>query len=340
MTPKGFAALAIVAVVSFAAAVIVYTSSVEWSRATQSGAPLFADLRGKANEIAKIEIERGGERITLARDGGKWTLSEHDSYPAAAEKVNALVAGLSAAQLVEAKTRREDRYDLLAVEDPNTKDAKSRLVRLLDGQGNVAAAVIVGRHRVDESGLASGGTYIRKPDDPQAWLTDANLDAGIELRDWVNPYLFEARPADVISLEVTVPGKDPVKIKRDSERPGHTLDSVPEGMKLKYMNIVDEVVRAASTLDFSDVRKANAQPDREPAGSFVMELEGGLKITVTMREEGGDTWLTLEASGGEKTAEPAKALMERAQGWEFRIPEGRVKEILKSREDLLEPVSS
>lgn len=339
MTPKSFAALAVVAALSFAAAVFVYSSSVEWSRVTRGGAPLFAELRGKEKDIAKIEIERGGERITLKRDGATWTLSEHDSYPAAADKVNALIKGLTAADLVEAKTGKKERYDLLGVEDPKAKDAKSRLVSLFDGKSNVVAAVIVGNRRAEESGLQTGGTYIRKPGDSQAWLANANLDAGLELRDWVDPYLFEARPTDVIGLEVTVPGKDPVKIKRDPDRAGHTLEQIPEGMKLKYINVVDEVVRAASTLEFSDVRRAGAA-DREPDGSFVIELEGGLKIAGRIRKDGEETWLTLEASGSENTAESAKTLMQRAEGWEFRIPESRVKEILKSREDLLEPVSS
>ena len=74
-------------------------------------------------------------------------------------------SGLAEAELVEAKTRRADRYALLELEDPAAKDAKSRLVRVLDGKGSVLAEVVVGKKRIDAFGVGKSGTYVRKPAD-------------------------------------------------------------------------------------------------------------------------------------------------------------------------------
>jgi hypothetical protein len=340
MTPRRFAALAAVAVVSAVAAIAVYSSSVEWSSGSPGGTPLFADLGAKLPEVAKLEVSQGGKSITLARDGKDWTLVEHDSFPAAPEKVQALLAGMSRARLVEAKTQKVDRYPLLGVEDPAGKDAKSRLVRLLDGQGKTLAEIIVGNKRYDAFGTGQSGTYVRAPNDQQAWLADAELDGGVELTDWVNSQLFETQGEDVKHLTVSMPGEEPLEIVPSPDRHGHTLAQIPDGMKLKYINVVDEVVRAASEVDFSEVRKSPAAADDKDVSTVVMDLDGGLKTTLRIRQEGDDAWLTLEASGEGQTQKVADDLNARAKGWEFRIPLSRAKEILKRREDLLEKVSS
>lgn len=340
MTPKHFAALAVAAVVSAVAAIAVYSSSVNWSTTDRGGSALFAGLPGHVDDVAEIDVTQGKKKITLKRDGKTWVLADHESFPASTDKVDALLAGLSKAQLVESKTQKADRYALLGVEDPAGKGAKSHLVRLLNKDGEEVAAVIVGNKRFDTSGLGISGTYVRRPDDPQAWLANASVDAGVDFSDWVNPQLFEANKEDVKHLTVEVPGEEPLEIERSTDKPGHTLANIPDGMKLKYVNVVDEIVRAARTVNFSDARKLQNLTDDETVSTVVMELEGGLKATYRIKQENGATWLSLEASGEGDASKIADALMERAKGWEFRVPQSQVEEILKRRKDLLEKVSS
>ena len=340
MTPKSFAALAVIAAVSAISAIAVYSSSVEWGSGNASGDVMFADLSAKMPEIVKIDVSQAGESLTLVREGDAWVLAEHDSFPASTKTVQALLAGLSRARLVEPKTRKEDRYALLGVEDPAQKDATSHLVRLVDGEGEAVAETIVGHKRHAGIGTGESGTYVRRPGDAQAWLADTDLDARAELAGWVNTQLFEMRREDVKRVTVSVPGEEPLEIVRAPEKQGHTLAAIPDGMKLKYVNIVDEIVRAASAIDFSDVRKSQMQAGDDDAATVVMELEGGLEATVRIKQEGDTAWLSLEASGEGETDKIAEALKERASGWEFSIPKSQVKEILKRRADLLEEASS
>ena len=76
--------------------------------------------------------------------------------------MRALLVKLAEAELVEGKTRNKDRYALLELEDPAAKDAKSRLLRLLDDKGVVIAEAIVGKKRFDAFGGSKSGTYVRK----------------------------------------------------------------------------------------------------------------------------------------------------------------------------------
>jgi hypothetical protein len=340
MTPKQFAALAVAAVVSTVVAIAVYSSSVQWSSVTESGEPLVAGLPAHAKTISEVEVDQGDKKIKLERKGKDWVLAEHDSYVADPKKVNALLAGLSKAQLVEAKTKVKDKYPLLGVEDPDTKDAKSVLVRLVDDQGKDVTSVIVGNKRQDALGVGGSGTYVRKPGEAQAWLANADINVGVGLTDWIDPQLFETPEEEVEHLTVDIPGEEPLEIVRSKNGPGHTLSEIPDGMKLKYSSIVDEIVRAARTFEFDDVRKFETPPDDAKISTVVLTTKGGVHATFRIREEGDDDWVTVEAQGDGGAKTIADALNDRAKGWEFRVPKSRVDEILKRRKDLLESVSS
>ena len=51
----------------------------------------------------------------------------------------------------------------------------------------------------------------------------------------------------------------------------------------------------------------------------VMELEGGLTTTYRIRQDGGESWLSLEAAADGNAKKVADELNARAKGWEFRV---------------------
>ena len=76
-------------------------------------------------------------------------------------------------------------------------------------------------------------------------------------------------------------------------------------------------MRAAGNIDLEDVRKASAEA--APAGDVSvakLEADGGLAVTLQLRKEGEDTWVSLEASGADgdakKTAEEITQARRRA----------------------------
>jgi hypothetical protein len=247
---------------------------------------------------------------------------------------------MSDADLVEAKTRMKDRYPLLQVEDPKGKGAASYLARLVDDQGHSVAEVIIGKKRADAFGAGKGGTYVRRPNEDQSWLVNTEIDVGTELHDWVKPRLFEAKPSDVKHLTVRLPGKDEVNIELSQDGKAHVLKDIPEGMKVKYVNSIDDMAEAASSFDFEEVRKPSSTPAPDKVNTVIVDLKNGLKVTITMVRSDGSAWLSLDASGEGEAKKAADALMARAKGWEFRIPASKADAILKPRDELLEKASS
>jgi hypothetical protein len=337
MKPSSFAALAVITAFAVALALSTYATQNRWSQAQVSGAPLFPGLAAQAGKIGKIEIKQGDKAVTLARDKEGWVLADRAGYPAKPDAVRALLVKLAQVELVEGKTRSKDRYGLLELEDPAGKEAKSRLLRLVDDKGGVMAEAVIGKKRYDAFGSGKGGTYVRRPADAQAWLSNADIDAPVAVRDWVQPGILDLSSDKIAKLTVEVPGEPPLVIARDkADASKFTLVDMPDGKKLKEGAGIDAIPRAAGTIDLEDVRKASGAPAGD-ASTAKIEGDAGLNVTLKLAKDGEDYWLSVDAAGSEEASKKtAEDIMRRVQGWEFKIPAAKAQSILKRRADLFE----
>jgi hypothetical protein len=339
MKPTQFAALTVITVLAVVIAIATYAAQNRWSQPKVSGAGLLPGLAAQAERIAKVEIRQGEKAMTLARGKDGWTLADRGGYPAKAESVRALLVKLAQAELIEPKTRLPERHGLLDLEDPAGKDAKSRLLRVLDDKGGAIAEVVIGKRRYDAFGSSKGGTYVRRPGDVQTWLSNADLDAPLAVRDWVaQAGLFDLAAAKVAKVTVEIAGEEPLVIERDAaDAAKHKLVGLPEGKKLKEGAGIDAIVRAAASIDLDDVRKAADPPPAGETSTVKVEGDGGLDVTVKLRKEGADYWVALEAAGTEGDAKKtAEEIAARTKGWEFKVPASKAQSILKRRADLFE----
>ena len=277
--------------------------------------------------------------MTLARDKEAWSLADRGGYPAKADAVRALLVKLAQAELVESKTSNKERYAQLELEDPAGQGRQvAPACGSLDDKGAPIAEAIVGKKRFDAFGASKGGTYVRKPGDAQTWLSNADLDVSLAVRDWVQPGLLDLAAAKIAKVTIEMPGEEPLVIERDgTDANKHTLASIPDGKKLKEGAGIDGIVRAAGSIELEDVRKPGAAGAGGEAGTAKIEADGGLAVTLRLRKEGEDYWATLEATGSDGEAKKtADEIAAKAQGWEFKIPAGKAQSILKRRADLFE----
>jgi uncharacterized protein DUF4340 len=338
MKPRPFAALAVVTVVALVVAIATYAAQNRWSQAKVSGAALFPGLAAQSGNVARIEISGAGKTLALVRNKDGWSLADHGGYPAKTDAVRALLVKLTQAELVEGKTRNKDRFALLELEDPAGKDAKSHLVRLLDDKGTAIAEAIVGKKRYDAFGSSKGGTYVRRPGDEQTWLSNAELEPSLTVRDWVQPGVLDLPAAKIAKVTIEIPGEEPLVIARDTaDAKKYALVGKPDDKKFKEGTGVDDIVRAVGSIDLEDVRKSTATAVGSNVSVVRIEGDGGLGVTLRLRKEGEDTWASLEASGSEGDAKKtADDITKRVQGWEYKISSGKAQAILKRRSDLFQ----
>lgn len=341
MTPKQFAALATTATLSLIAAIAVHSARAPSTGEMAGSGKLLPNLEADAEKIARITVTQGGKPLTIERDADRWLVKSQDGYPASTDKVRALLTALTGAELLEPKTMAPSRYAVLEVDDPAGKNSNARLIKLEDASGATLAEVIAGKQRpgaASGAGKSTAGTYVRRPGEEQSWLASTDIAGGTALKDWANVRVFETPTEKVKELTVAVTGEAPYKLKRNADG-SHQLENIPAGKKIKYVNMIDNILEAASFVDFEGVRKAPGTTGGE-SGTVSFETDSGLKIALKVRRDKDAVWVAIEPSGdgdAKKTADEIKA---RTSGWEFSILPSKADTMLKKEADLLEDIAS
>lgn len=343
MTPKQFAALATTAALSLVAAIAVHSARAPTTGEMAGSGKLLPNLESNAEKIARITVTQSGKPLTIERDADRWLVKSQDGYPASTEKVRTLLTALAKAELLEPKTASPDRYAVLEVDDPAGKNSNARLIKIEDASGAALAEVIAGKQRPGTAsgtspGKSTAGTYVRRPGEEQSWLASTDIAGGTALKDWANVRVLETPTEKVKELTVAVAGEAPYKLTRNADG-SHQLENIPAGKKIKYVNMIDNILEAASFVDFEGVRKATGTPGGE-AGTVSFETDNGLKIALKVRRDKDAVWIAIEPSGegdAKKTADEIKA---RTSGWEFSVLPSKADTMLKKQADLLEDIAS
>lgn len=350
--PHQFVTLAAATAVSVLLTVGVYLASNNWSAGRIEGKAFLPELASGINSAGTIEITQGAQKIVVERAGQSWQVKDRGGFPAKTEAARTLLVALAQAQLVEPRTSVKDKLGLLELEAPSDKDAKSRGVRVLDGNGRALADIVVGKTRFDAFGSGRGGIYVRKANETQSWLATGDPKVTVDIRDWVDTNVF-ALEADKIA-KVTIetqgetalviekapppppaePGKPPAPSAARPEK--FKVANLAEGQKLKAGAGIDGIVEAFGSIGLEDVRKLAAPPTGEGVQVIKVEAADGHAVTFHLRKDGEASWLSLSASGEGDAKAKADAINAKAKGWEFKIPSWKAEQIGKRRGDLIE----
>lgn len=343
MTPKTFATLAATAVASLAVALLVHASQAPSTGETVSSGKALPDLQANAPRVERIAVTQGGTPLIIERVEDRWLITSQGGYPANAEKVRNLITALSDATLMEPKTKSPARYALLEVGDPAEANSNARLIKLEDSSGKTIAEIIAGKKRAGGGAAAATGqrqtaTYVRRPNEEQSWLASTDIAGGANLKDWANARVFELPTEKIKDLTVSVTGESPYTIKRAADG-SHELQDIPQGKRIKYVNMIDNILEAASFLDLTKVRKASATPTGD-AGTVSFETDDGLKLSLKVRREKDGVWVTVEPSGDGPAKTAADEIRTRTAGWEFEAIPSKADTMLKKKADLIEDIGS
>ena len=338
MSPRFFYGLTIAAAICLAVAGTAYYSSKTWAPDTSAGETLFEDLANSADRVAAVAVQHGAESITIERNGETWGIKERDGFPADAEEVRETIVGLTQMATIEEKTRNEDRYRLLHLEDPAEEGAQSRLVRLLDGDGKELAALVLGKIKFGVLGPGRNGTYVRKPGDPQTWLVTGSIAAPSDVRGWAQKTIFEIDQKEVAEIRIVHPDGENLRIVRgegEGDVAAFGLVDLPEGAKIKADADLAFLATAIAQLELWDVKKAaEIDPAADPVTTTVI-AKNGLQVTVTIvSSEGEDHWVTVSAQGPESASEEVEKINSRAKDRAFKVLTFKLANFRKKLADL------
>ena len=298
MNKKSFAILTVVTAV---AVIVAAVAVVERGGRTDAAAGGLAipGLAGKVNDVAVIAIQAGETKLSIRRTADGWVVDEKHGYPADLGKVRKVVVELADLELLERKTRREDRYARLEVEDPSAKNTKSAALALKTAAGERIAELVVGKRRFGLFRSSGRGIYLRKLDDPQVWLARGDVEVGRTALEWLDRKLVRVEEEDIHRLVIRQPdGATLSAVKPTRKQKYFTVENLPEGRKLSRANAVDRISSAFDEVDLYDVRPASEVSFPEAYVQAELTTFYGLTVAMDIAEIDSKKWARLRAAAG------------------------------------------
>lgn len=327
-----------------AAAAVLLAALVLWQQRPDGAGtkvlllPEFAD---RLADVTAVDITAPGASLRLEQKDGQWVVADKAGYPADAALVRRLLLGAAAARVVEQKTSNPDNYARLGVEEPKTPNAASTQVDFNAADGTLAG-VIIGK-----AANSQDRRYARVVGEDASYLVTGLPDAKAAASEWLDDKLLNVDQARV-KQAVVAGGKTPLTVARDKPEGDFGLAELPKGRKLKSYGGVDALTASLAYLAFDDVRPAAVMADT--AARTELTTFDGLTVTVTM--DGGWAHFAAAYDGTVATAEgeavipkaPSDVEKEvadinaRLAGWDYKLPDYKLKDLAPALEDLLEPL--
>ncbi len=353
MTPRTLIILVVLGVVAIAGGWYFGIDTLPTNqRSADAGRLMFPDLAPRLQKATKIEVVHQGKPMEIDKRevGGqvRWGLADRGGYPVQDTKLRSMLTALTELRLVEQRTADPTQFATLGVEDPNSKDSNSNLLRVLDASGKPIVALIVGHRRVRTGGNVPEEVYVRRPNEDQSWLAEGSLEVDSDPQLWLDRDIMNIDHSRIAKVVVTR-GDGTLQFARANDK--LTLDAPADHPKLDDYKLED-VARALELLTFEDVH-ADAAPTGDPVGTSVFTTSDGLTVTASVYRAPAaaaakpdaaatpaadrDVLARFSVTGDDKAKAEADRLQARLAGWTYQVGGWKQKSLVPSLDDLKAP---
>lgn len=285
------------------------------------GAAVLPDFGAQADSVALAMVTTTDEFYHLVKDPpesspGGWVLPEKGRYRVRPDRISALVEGLASMRYARPMTRDERKFDRIGLGDP-AQGGAGALLEVGDGRGGSFAKLIVG--------YRDGTTYVRAPDDLQAWAVEGGALPPLQRGAlWLDLNVVDVAAADIAEAQVRVGLSAYGLLPSDEQGSAFTL-APPNAGRLAPGFALTLIGSALTRFAPTDVAPAAEIPVDAVSAVHVTQLKSGVLVAVRAFRSNGRAWVTLkavaDAAAGQEAAAFAQALNARADGWAFGLSE-------------------
>ena len=246
-------------------------------------------LKENLNNLEKVEVRSAAGSFSLVKQDQGWVVLEKNSYPVDFTMLSSLLEGLSKARLIEQKTARPENYSILEVGDVSDEGSKAKQVSGFAEDYDFS--ILIGK-----SSEGREGQFVRRPEEPQAWLADRSLDVNTSVLAWLKPEIINIEGEKVKKIEqFDEMGELQFTIERVDGGDEFVLQNLPADRSLKYPGIVSERADALANVRLTDVRLHEKELWRTSIQS-TYTLVDGEKIAIQVMDLEDKTWIHLTRS--------------------------------------------
>lgn len=318
----------ILALVSVALILILIAMQFGGDDSVSNGRLLFPELKSRIDTMTSLTVTRAGaDNVTeISKDSDHWVNTSRDSYPANVNKLRQILLQIADARIVEQKTSNPDRYSQLGVQDPGIQGSKG--VQLTLAGPDMNYELIVGN-------LAQAGyRYVRIAEELQSWLIDQKLEIPDSDGEWLVREIVDIKSADIRSVSIEHADGEVIGISKESaESTVFEAANIPDNRELRYSTVANSIAGVLNALTLDDVRKAAALSSEAVSTTF--ETFDGANVIVMTDNIEGESWITLQVTGGADTDSTVAGINDRVRGWQFKIANYKANQLTRRWEDIL-----
>jgi len=301
--------LAAFAALVFVAAFFLQPSGTGDEQADALGLAL-PDLAAQVNALETLAFSDSAKTITFQRADGGWQFADTPRLPVKQARVRQYLLGLSATQLVEAKTDQPKFHAAIGLADDATR------VTFGDGSG-----LIIGKTAARQT------RFVRRIGEDQSYIADGVKPPELSRKAWADIAVPTAQKALVTKVHVNDPATPYTVMLIDGEA---GLSGLKLDEELAYDGVLDSVLSAADYIDFDDVAAADSIDWSAAVESVFSGKDGSITYSIVSADDA--IWLRAAPSGTFVPEAPADFAW---QDWAFQINEYRKGTLLKPRAELL-----
>lgn len=283
MNPGKLISLVVITIIVIIAAVIFWQNRAPDT--TREKELLFPELNSNLNRVKIVEIKGYEENVILSHQNGVWLIQSSDNFPALSDKVRTTIIKLSELRIDSGKTKNPELYSKLAVEGPYDRQSKSRLISLLDEEGEVIASLIVGKARQGNEAIPA--IYGRLPDSDQALLLQGSLEVSSNANDWFEKNIINLDSAEVQRVTVKHPGENSfVFFRKEEGQVNFNLEEIPQGKRQQSEIILNSIGTLLEGVRAESVRSLELFQMPEEIIKIEIETFRGLIIHIQLTQQG------------------------------------------------------
>lgn len=295
--------------------------------------PLYPGLLERVNDVTSVRVATQADgTITMTRKGERWTVAEHNGYPADFDKIRAALVELASMDTLEPKTQKPQNFAALNVEDVKAPEGTTtNSIRFTAKAGDtVLADLLVGRTRPKDIGE---GVFVRKHGEDQVWLANGSFQPNRRALQWLDRTVVNIDARRIRRVTVLHSDGDTFTVERPD--PGSEdlvyASPVPAGMEPKPPHEMNNMASVADFLIFEAVRPAGEIAWTADPVVSTYRTQDGLTLTLTAVALEDEVWVKASAAPSPRT-EGIDAFMAEQKGQDSAA--GRIADQLKPADEV------
>lgn len=280
----------------------------------ETGQRILPAFESKVDQVTLVMVTTAEESYHLVKNPDGWVVPEKGNYPVSSARVQELMQSLADMTYGRAMTRDEKKFDRIGLGDP-ALGGTGALLEVGDGSGTNFAKLLIG--------YRDGRSYVRRPDDLQAWSVQNGLLPPLQRgARWLDLDVVQLKVADIAGVDVR-PAEGPA-YRLAANADGSFSFAPPYSTRPVIAALGPAMVAEALTrLSASDVAPALQISVGRPVGEHITHTKSGVFIVVRSWKQNERGWVTISAATAEdatpEAIAQANAINAKAAPWAFAL---------------------